>query len=358
MTNTPLVWIMAGGTGGHIMPGLALAKWLRDRGCRVLWVGNPEKMEGRLVPPAGFEILPVGFAGVRGKGWMDRLRAPFGLLGAMGALWRAMSKGKPDLVVGMGGYVALPGGLLAYLRRVPIAVHEQNAIAGKTNLLLAKLAKLKLEGFPGALPDGDFVGNPVRADMSCLTSPQERYQSRSGPLQVLVVGGSLGAAALNEALPLALSRIDPARRPRVTHQSGEQHLEALQKAYEQSDVQAQCVAFIDDMSQAMAQADLVICRAGAMTVSEVAMVGVAALFVPFPFAVDDHQTANAQFLVNEGAAHMRQQRDLAIEWLGRWIDAQTRDSLMAVALKARAQAKPEATEQIGMRCLDLMGAAT
>lgn len=355
MSRALRVWMMAGGTGGHIMPGLAVARWLTEHGCEVLWVGNPQKMEGRLVRPAGFEMLPVRFAGVRGKGLIDRIRAPFGLMGAMASLWRAMSKAKPDLVIGMGGYVALPGGLVAYLRGVPIVLHEQNAVAGKTNLLLSKIAKLKLEGFPGALPGGVFIGNPVRADMSGLQSPQERYQARTGQLRILVVGGSLGAAALNESLPLALSRIDAADRPLVTHQSGEQHLETLRQAYAQVKVDAQCVAFIDDMSQAMAQADLIICRAGAMTVSEVAMVGVAALFVPFPYAVDDHQTANAQHLVGQGAAYLRQQRDLAIEWLGRWIQAQTRENLMAVATKAHAQAKPEATQEIGARCLTLMG---
>lgn len=355
MKTAALVWVMAGGTGGHIMPGLAVADWLRDQGCQIRWVGNPEKMEGRLVGPAGYDMIPVRFSGVRGKGWLARLRAPFGLFVSMLALWRAMSKQKPDLVLGMGGYVAMPGGLVAKLRGVPILLHEQNAIAGKTNLWLARIANTKLEGFPGALPQGQWVGNPVRATMTRLPEPSQRYGVRSGPLKVLVVGGSLGAAALNEAIPIAISRIDPAKRPQIVHQAGEKHLASLIKGYEQVGVDATCLAFIDDMASAMSDADLVICRAGAMTVSEIAAVGVAALFVPFPFAVDDHQTANAQHLVEHHAAYLKQQRDLAIEWLARWLEAQTRDTLSAVAVKARLLAKPQATEEIGTQCLALMG---
>lgn len=358
MSTSLLVWVMAGGTGGHIMPGLAVADWLREHGCAIKWVGNPEKMEGRLVGSAGYEMIPVTFTGVRGKGLLAKLRAPFGLLASMAGLWRAMSRQKPALVLGMGGYVAMPGGLVAKLRGVPIVLHEQNAIAGKTNLWLARVATFKLEGFPGALPDGQWVGNPVRASLAQLPLPEKRYGARSGPLKILVVGGSLGAAALNDAIPIAISRIDPVKRPQVVHQSGEQHLQTLKQAYAKAGVDASCVAFIDDMAAAMGEADLVICRAGAMTVSEVAAVGVAALFVPFPFAVDDHQTANAQHLVMHEAGYLRQQRDLAVEWLARWLEVQTRDTLTAVAVKAREQAKPEATQTIGETCLSLMGGAT
>lgn len=354
-TNAPLVWMMAGGTGGHIMPGLAVADWLRDQGCQVKWVGNPAKMEGRLVPAAGYEMVAVTFSGVRGKSIWARLRAPFGLIAAMFKLWRSMTAQKPMLVIGMGGYVALPGGLVAKWRRIPIVVHEQNAIAGKTNLWLARLTPHQLEGFPGALPEGQWVGNPVRQSLAELLEPQARYAKRTGPLRLLVVGGSLGAMALNEAIPLALSRMDLAQRPVVTHQSGEQHLQTLQGAYDRVGVQATCMAFIDDMARAMAEADLVICRAGAMTVSEVAVAGVAALFVPFPFAVDDHQTANAHYLVSHDAAYLRQQRELAIEWLARWLQAQSRETLAGVAVKAREQAKPEATAQIGAKCMALLG---
>lgn len=357
MKSSALVWVMAGGTGGHIMPGLAVADWLREHGCTVKWVGNPDKMEGRLVPPAGYEMITVSFTGVRGKGLLAKLRAPFGLLASMAKLWRAMSAHKPALVLGMGGYVAMPGGLVAKLRGVPIVLHEQNAIAGKTNLWLARIAQIRLEGFPKALPDGQWVGNPVRAALAQLPEPEQRYTPRSGPLKILVVGGSLGAAALNEAIPIAISRIDPSKRPQITHQSGEKHLQTLTQAYQKVGVQASCVAFIDDMATAMGEADLIICRAGAMTVSEVAAVGVAALFVPFPFAVDDHQTANAQHLVAHEAAYLRQQRDLAVEWLARWLEAQTREVLKDVAVSARRLAKPEATQTIGSACLSLVGGA-
>lgn len=356
MSLSRTVWVMAGGTGGHIMPGLAVAAHLKNAGCEIRWLGNPEKMEGRLVSQAGYPMTAVRFNGVRGKGLMDLLRAPLALLRSLVALWREASRQRPAIVIGMGGYVALPGGLLAYLRRIPLVLHEQNAIPGKTNLWLARLAQLKLEGFPGALPGGQWVGNPVRDAMCHLTGPVERYDARQGPLNVLVVGGSLGAAALNDAIPLALSRMPQAGRPRVTHQSGERHLEALQTAYRQAGVDAQCVAFIDDMAQAMAQADLLICRAGAMTVAEVAAVGVAALFVPFPFAVDDHQTANANYLVARDAAYIRQQRDLAVDWLAQWLEAQTREQLKSVAVRAHDMAKPQAAQTIADQCLALMEA--
>jgi UDP-N-acetylglucosamine--N-acetylmuramyl-(pentapeptide) pyrophosphoryl-undecaprenol N-acetylglucosamine transferase len=251
----------------------------------------------------------------------------------------------------MGGYVALPGGLTARLRGVPVVLHEQNAIAGKTNQWLAKIAQEVLVGFPNALPKSQWVGNPVRAAMGELPSPKQRYRERKGPIRILVVGGSLGAAALNDMVPVALSHIDKDVRPVVTHQSGEQHLMALQAAYDKVGVQAQCVAFIDDMAAAMSQADLLICRAGAMTVAEVAAVGVAALFVPFPFAVDDHQTANAQYLVEHQAGFVKQQGELMPSVLAQWLQDQTRESLALVAQRAHEQAKPDAARDIAKRCL-------
>jgi UDP-N-acetylglucosamine--N-acetylmuramyl-(pentapeptide) pyrophosphoryl-undecaprenol N-acetylglucosamine transferase len=351
MTAAPTIWVMAGGTGGHIMPGLAVAEILRTQGCAVRWLGNPDKMEGRLVRPAGFEMIALRFSGVRGKGLRDLIRAPFALLACMWGLWREISRQRPDVVLGMGGYVALPGGLTARLRGVPIVLHEQNAIAGKTNQWLAKIAQEVLVGFPNALPKSQWVGNPVRAAMGELLPPKQRYSERKGPIRILVVGGSLGAAALNEMVPLALSQIDKDVRPIVMHQSGEQHLMALQAAYDKVGVHAQCVAFIDDMATAMSQADLLICRAGAMTVAEVAAVGVAALFVPFPFAVDDHQTANAQYLVEHQAGFVKQQRELVPSDLAQWLQEQTRESLALVAQRAHAQAKPDAARDIAKRCL-------
>ena len=358
MSVSRIVWIMAGGTGGHIMPGLAVAACLKKAGCDIRWLGNPEKMEGRLVAQPGYPMTAVRFNGVRGKGLTDLLRAPFALLRSLGSLWREASRHRPALVIGMGGYVAMPGGILAFLRRIPLVLHEQNAIAGKTNLWLARWAQLKLEGFPGALPGGRWVGNPVRDVMCHLASPADRYDRREGPLKVLVVGGSLGAAALNDAIPLALSRMPIESRPLVTHQSGERHLQALQTAYREAGVQADCVSFIDDMAQAMAQADLLICRAGAMTVAEVAAVGVAALFVPFPFAVDDHQTANANYLVARDGAYIRQQRDLAVDWLAQWLEATSRAELKSMAIRAHDMAKPQAAQAIADQCLALMEART
>lgn len=354
MTHSPVVWIMAGGTGGHIMPGLAVADLLRSRGCEIRWLGNPQKMEGRLVSQAGYPMIPVRFSGVRGRGLRSLLLAPFSLLASIVAVWKEASRHRPSLALGMGGYVAMPGGLVAYMRRIPLAVHEQNAIAGKTNLWLAHLAKLKLQGFPNALPAGQTVGNPVRVSMTDLPGPALRYESRQGALRVLVVGGSLGAAALNEIVPQAIASLPVDDRPMVTHQSGQQNLEALQKAYQTAGVDASCVAFIDDMAQALSEADLLICRAGAMTVAEVAAVGVAALFVPFPFAVDDHQTANASYLVSHQAAYLCQQSDLSVQWLATWLETQTREALKDVAVRARKLARPEATEVIARECLSLM----
>lgn len=353
MSQAPVVWIMAGGTGGHIMPGLAVAEILRHEGCVVRWLGNPEKMEGRLVPPAGFEMITVKFAGVRGKGWRDLLKAPFTLFASMVHVWREASKQRPAVVLGMGGYVAMPGGLVAYLRQIPIVLHEQNAIAGKTNQWLAKLSRAVLTGFPDAMSRGQWVGNPVRAEIANLPAPESRYAARKGPLHLLVIGGSLGARALNEIIPLTLSRIPVDQRPRVTHQAGQQHLDALQLAYEQVGVTAHCVPFVQDMADALGQADLMICRAGAMTVAEVAAAGVAAMFVPFPFAVDDHQTANAQFLVGDEAAFLKQQSDLAVDWLAQWLAVQTRESLLEVAKRARMHSKPDAAQVIAEQCLSL-----
>ena len=354
MSAAPVIWIMAGGTGGHIMPGLAVAEILRAKGYQVLWLGNPERMEGRLVPAAGFEMISVKFSGVRGKGVRDLIRAPFSLLASIVKLLRAIGHQRPAVVLGMGGYVAFPGGVAAWLRRVPVVLHEQNAVAGKTNLWLAKVARAVLLGFPGAIKGGQWVGNPVRAAIAEMPVPELRYAKRTGVLRVLVVGGSLGARALNEAVPKALALIPSEVRPQVTHQSGEQHLLDLQKAYQAAGVDAQCVAFIEDMAQAMGDADLLICRAGAMTVAEVASAGVAALFVPFPFAVDDHQTANAKHLSDQGAAYLQQQRDLTSPWLAQWLMGQTREGLLRVAVQARTQSRPMAAGVIAQQCMTMV----
>lgn len=344
------ILIMAGGTGGHIMPGLAVADVLRSRGWRVLWLGNPDKMEGKLVPARGYDLVPLRFAGVRGRGVGVLLRLPLTLARALGQAWSLLSQVRPDVVLGMGGYITVPGGLLARLFGARLVLHEQNAVAGMSNRLLARLAARALCAFPGALPGAEWVGNPVRRAIRELPEPSQRYGARGGPLQLLVVGGSLGARALNDMLPRALALIEPELRPRVVHQSGRGQLQALRQGYAEAGVEADCREFIDDMAEAYAQADLVVCRAGASTVTEVACAGVAALFVPFPFAVDDHQSANARYLAGPGAALLVQQSELDAPRLAAQLRALDRAALLAMACKARELARSDAVERIVAVC--------
>jgi UDP-N-acetylglucosamine--N-acetylmuramyl-(pentapeptide) pyrophosphoryl-undecaprenol N-acetylglucosamine transferase len=342
--------IMAGGTGGHIMPGLAVADVLRERGWRVLWLGNPDKMEGRLVPPRGIEMAALRFQGVRGRGAVALLQLPARLLSALRQAWGHLSAFRPDVVLGMGGYVAFPGGMAAVLRGVPLVLHEQNAVAGTANRALARFARRVLTGFPEVLPRGQMIGNPVRREFSAVAAPAQRFAGRTGPLHILVVGGSLGAQSLNTLMPQALARLPESSRPQVMHQAGEQHIEALREGYAAAGVRADCRAFIGDMAGALAAADLVICRAGAMTVAEVAAVGAAALFVPFPHAIDDHQTANARYLTASDAGWLRQQADLTPQWLADWLTQRGREELLAVAERARSRAMPDAAEHIADAC--------
>lgn len=345
--------IMAGGTGGHIMPGLAVAAELKQRGWQVQWLGNPEKMEGRLVPQHGIELLPMAFAGLRGKGLASLVKLPVTMLTACLAARRAIQQAKPDMVLGMGGYVSFPGALMAKLAGIPVVVHEQNAVAGTANKSIAKFAAKVLTGFPNVLPNAQMVGNPVRQDLLRIESPEWRYAQRQGPLRILVVGGSLGAMALNTLVPEALGLLPENQRPLVVHQSGEQHLAALQQAYAQAGVEARCVAFIDDMATELSQADLVICRAGAMTVAEVAAVGVAALFVPLPTAIDDHQTANARWLSKEKAALSYAQKDLKSAQLSEILQNCSREQLQVMAVKARHMAYIHATKDIADACVNV-----
>ncbi|MDP9158298.1 MAG: undecaprenyldiphospho-muramoylpentapeptide beta-N-acetylglucosaminyltransferase [Pseudomonadota bacterium] len=361
--RTATLMVMAGGTGGHVFPGLAVAHWMQARGWRVVWLGNAAGMEATLVPKHGIAMEYVRFGGVRGKGLKTKLMLPVNLLRACSQSLRALRSVKPDVVLGMGGYITFPAGLMSKLSGTPLVLHEQNSIAGLANKVLAHIAKRVLVAFPNALPNAEWTGNPIRAELAETLSPKERYAARNvkpdARLNVLVVGGSLGAAALNETVPKALALLDPAARPHVVHQAGAKHIEALKANYAAAGLTSgedvQLVPFIDDMASAYAAADLVICRSGAMTVSEIAAVGVAALFVPFPFAVDDHQTTNAAFLANEGAAHLIQQRDLSAEKLAGWLRDQTRETLSQMAVKARALAKPDATERVGRVCADVAG---
>ena len=352
--------VMAGGTGGPGFPGLAVAHRMEAAGWRVVWLGNPAGMEATLVPKHGIPMEYVRFGGLRGKGLKTKLTLPVNLLRACWQSLGALRRVRPDVVLGMGGYITFPAGVMTALSGRPLVLHEQNSIAGLTNKVLAKLAKRVLVAFPGALPHAEWTGNPIRAELAHTEPPHARYASRSGPLNVLVVGGSLGAAALNEVVPRALALLAPGERPRVVHQAGVKHIEALKANYEAAGFAAgedvRLVPFIDDMAAAYAAADLVICRSGAMTVSEIAAVGVAALFVPFPYAVDDHQTTNAAFLADAGAAVLVQQRDLSAELLADWLRGQSRASLADMAERSRALAKPEATDEVARVCAKAAGA--
>lgn len=345
--------IMAGGTGGHIFPGLAVADYVREQGWHVVWLGNPAGMEARLVPARGYELAPLSFGALRGKGLVKKLMLPFNLLSALWQAKQALARIRPDVVLGMGGFVSFPGGLMAALTRRALAVHEQNSVAGLANRVLARVANRVLTGFPGTLRKSEWCGNPLRAEITALPVPALRFKDRAGPLRLLVLGGSLGAAALNENVPLALALLPEEARPQVVHQSGERHLEALEKNYRAAGVKADCVAFIEDMAGAYAWADLVICRAGALTVAELAAAGVASILIPFPHAVDDHQSGNARFLANAGAAVLLPQAELTPEKLALMRNL-TREQLLQMAEKARALAKPEATACVARACMALV----
>jgi len=342
--------IMAGGTGGHIMPGLAVAREMETRGWRVLWMGNPERMEGRLVPEQGIELLPLAFSGLRGKGVAALLKLPFTLSRACLQARSALRQAQADVVLSMGGYVAFPGGLMARMAGIPLVVHEQNAVAGTANRWLARMARKVLAGFPGALHGAVMVGNPVRREFAALAPAAERYAERQGPLRLLVVGGSLGASILNEVVPQAVAQLAPDERPVVTHQAGAQHIEGLQRRYRESGVHADCQAFIADMARAYGQADVVVCRAGAMTVAEVAAAGVAALFIPLPHAIDDHQTANARYLADCKGAWLQAQPGFTAGWLAGWLRTLDRGVLAEVARHAHEHACLSATQMIADAC--------
>ncbi|WP_323121557.1 undecaprenyldiphospho-muramoylpentapeptide beta-N-acetylglucosaminyltransferase [Burkholderia alba] len=359
-TTRRTLMVMAGGTGGHVFPGLAVAHRMEAQGWRVVWLGNPAGMEATLVPKHGIPMEYVRFGGLRGKGLKTKLMLPFNLLRACGQSLAVLRRVKPDVVLGMGGYITFPAGVMTALTGRPLVLHEQNSIGGLANKVLAKLAKRVLVAFPGALPHAEWTGNPIRAELARTAPPEARYAARSGKLNLLVVGGSLGAAALNEVVPRALALMPPAERPQVVHQAGAKHIETLKSNYEAAGLaygsDVQLLPFIDDMAAAYANADLVICRSGAMTVAEIAAVGVAALFVPFPYAVDDHQTTNAAFLADEGAAVLVQQRDLSAELLADWLRSQSRESLAAMAERSRSLAKPDATDEVARACAAAAGA--
>ncbi|MCX7175644.1 MAG: undecaprenyldiphospho-muramoylpentapeptide beta-N-acetylglucosaminyltransferase [Proteobacteria bacterium] len=346
--------IMAGGTGGHIFPGLAVADAVKAAGWRVVWLGNPDGMEAKLVPGRGYEMAEVRFAALRGKGLMRKLLLPFSLLSGFWQAIKVLKRVQPDVVLGMGGFISFPGGMMAVLKGLPLVVHEQNSVAGMANKVLAAVADRVLTGFPDVLKKGQWVGNPVRDEIVAVPVPLRRLASRMAagiPLHLLVIGGSLGAKALNDSLPKTLALLPNEERPHVVHQSGSKHLEALRENYRQAGVKANCVAFIEDMAGAYEWADLVICRAGALTVAELAAAGVASILVPFPHAVDDHQTANARFLANAGAAILLPQNELSPERLS-LLRSLSREQLLQMADQARALAKPDATAAVAKACME------
>jgi len=350
------IMIMAGGTGGHIFPALSVAEYLQSRGWHIVWLGSKAGMESTLVATRGYTMAWIGMTGVRGKGLVRLALLPMQLLIAFWQSSRAIFAHRPDVVLGMGGYVSFPGGMMASLFNRPLAIHEQNSIAGLANRVLSKVADRVLAGFPGAFGATTAViwaGNPVRSEIAQVIAPDQRYGARSGPLRLTVIGGSLGARALNETVPQALALLSAAERPLVTHQSGAHHLAEVTANYERAGVTANLVPFIADMAMQYAESDLMVCRAGASTIAELAVAGIASVLVPFPHAVDDHQTHNARFLSERGAAVLIPQHELTPRKLADLLRGFTRETLVDMARKARDVAKPDATQTVATACMEL-----
>ncbi len=355
MSTRPAL-IMAGGTGGHVFPALALARVLRRESIEVVWLGTRRGLEARIVPAERISIEWLSVGGLRGKGLATLLAAPLrvgiALLQALRVMWRR----RPFVVIGLGGFVTGPGGIAAWLTRRPLVIHEQNAIAGFTNRCLAHLARDVLEAFPGSFGAGvrtRVIGNPVRAEIAAIQSPAVRFAGRGGAIRILVIGGSQGAVRLNTVVPPALAALPKSIAVEVRHQSGARWQETAAQAYAAAGIRAEVAPFIDDMAAAYAWADLVVCRAGALTISELAAAGVGAILVPFPAAVDDHQTANARYLVKGGAALLIDERELAAERLAAELArlCASRGTLLAMAERARALARPRAADELAEVCL-------
>lgn len=355
MSDRRTALIMAGGTGGHIFPGLALADALRAQGWTVHWLGGRgsagrPSMESTLIPPRGYAFESIDFSGVRGKGAVSLAFLPLRLLKAFWQSIQVLRRVRPDVVVGFGGYVTFPAGMMATLLGKPLVLHEQNSVAGMANKVLAGVADLVFTAFPKVIHNALWIGNPLREAFLSQPEPALRFACRSGPLKLLVVGGSLGAKALNEIVPQALALLPADARPHVLHQSGSTQIDALRANYQAAGVAAELTPFIDDTAGAFAEADLVVCRAGASTVTELAAVGAAALFVPFPSAVDDHQTHNARFLVDAGGGWLVPQTELTPERLAAFLTHADRATLLARAQKAKDMQKTQATHEMVRAC--------
>jgi UDP-N-acetylglucosamine--N-acetylmuramyl-(pentapeptide) pyrophosphoryl-undecaprenol N-acetylglucosamine transferase len=350
------IMIMAGGTGGHIFPALAVAQHLRAQGWSVVWLGVRGGMEERLIPARGYTMAWVRFSGVRGRGIVAAALLPVNLLIAFWQSARAIFAHRPDLVLGMGGYVSFPGAMMASFLNRPLVIHEQNSVAGLANRVLAKLADRVLTTFPNAFGEATAViwtGNPVREEIAAMSPPESRYAARAGQLRVLVVGGSQGAQALNQTVPEAMALVAAGTRPRILHQAGAAHAPAVRLRYQERGVAAEVVAFIDDMAARYAETDLIICRAGAATIAEIAAAGIASVLVPYPASVDDHQTINARFLADRGAALLIPQRELTARRLADVVSGLTRERLAGMAQAARAVGRPEATRAVAQVCMEL-----
>jgi len=360
------IMIMAGGTGGHVFPALAVADELRARGAEVFWLGTRNGMEAELVPQSGIEMEWISISGLRGKGLLGWLLAPLRLLKATLQSLEVIMRRRPMAILGMGGFVAGPGGLVGWLLQKPLLIHEQNAIAGLTNKLLARVAGKVMQAFPNTFEKSDRLvdcGNPVREEIIALAEPAQRFANREGALRLLVLGGSLGAQALNEIVPEALAMLPTEQRPEVWHQAGKRNIAAAQQAYKDASVDARIEPFIADMAEAYAWADVVLCRAGALTISELAAAGVGAMLVPFPFAVDDHQTANARYLSDNGAALLLPQAELSAARLKEILTGFVRDcrennrsEILQMASSARVLAKPLAVKQVADLCMEASNA--
>jgi UDP-N-acetylglucosamine--N-acetylmuramyl-(pentapeptide) pyrophosphoryl-undecaprenol N-acetylglucosamine transferase len=348
--------VMAGGTGGHIFPGLAVAEALRAKGWQVQWLGAPNSMESRLVPARGFTLQTIDFSGVRGKGLVTLALLPVRLLKAFWQSIHVIRRVKPHVVLGFGGYISFPAGMMAVLLGKPLVLHEQNSVAGMANKVLARVADKVFTAFPAVFAQAEWTGNPLRAEFLQQAEPDQRFAGRTPPFKLLVVGGSLGAKALNDVVPLAVALLPLADRPVITHQSGEKQIDALRANYAAAGVQATLTPFIENTANAFAQADLIVCRAGASTVTEIAAVGAAAVFVPFPSAVDDHQTLNARYLSDQGAARLVAQKDLTPEKLAQLLQKMQHTELLLMANKAKTMQKIQATEAVVQACESLRGA--
>ncbi|MFV0574408.1 MAG: undecaprenyldiphospho-muramoylpentapeptide beta-N-acetylglucosaminyltransferase [Vibrio sp.] len=348
-TKAKRLLVMAGGTGGHVFPGLAVAKKLQQQGWEIRWLGTPDRMEADLVPKHGIEIDFIHVKGLRGQGFAKLLKAPFQIVNAIMQARKHIKAWQPDVVLGMGGYVSGPGGVAAWMSGIPVVLHEQNAVAGLTNQWLSKIAKRVMQAFPGAFPNAEVVGNPVRQDVVAIDAPEQRFADRTSPIRILVMGGSQGARILNTTLPPVMAKLLATKEGtgyEIRHQAGKGQLQMVEDLYQENQVEgAQVTEFIDDVAEAYAWADLLVCRSGALTVSEVSAAGVGAIFIPFMHK-DRQQALNADHLVQCGAALMIEQPDLTDQALFEAIQKLDREKLLFMAQQARAAAITDADERV------------